>query len=125
MSRPAVHFAADRDEVQQKIAEMVALQVRKVSGTLDQIAALLARNEAAATGEHLRTAADIARYEARIELIEEVRALLPDLSLERRADRGAEVISDARHASDVPRRRGRPGHVDPGGSETGGGYRTP
>ncbi len=47
---------------------------------------------------------------------EAIRALLPAVpeTTNRRADTGEEVISDARDASDVPRRRGRPGlEVDP------------
>jgi hypothetical protein len=53
----------------------------------------------------------------------QVRSLLPALETsERRADTGEEVTSDARDASDAGR---RPGLVSPGGSETGGGYRSP
>src|ERR1044072_1635296 len=53
---------------------------------------------------------------------EAIHALLPAVpeTTNRRADTGEEVISDAGHASDVPRRRGRPGlEVEPGGVRPG------
>lgn len=58
--------------------------------------------------------------------VDQVRALLPaigDTPIRRGSSAGGGDSSG--NASDALRRRGRPGHVNPGGSETGGGYRTP